>query len=126
MLNKQSGIWTDCIGLKLGFILFPLNNNSGTLEDLCLRILAENSSANVLSQIDSFLSVMESSCGRNYHRKHKNKLHTYLSSSDTYVTMPLGLASRAGAFNWDSSDLEPLKNFLSGGFINTTMNEPQS
>ena len=84
--------------------------------DLCLRILSENNNKNILSTIESFLDVMESSYGRSYRRKHKNKLHTYLSSSDEYVTMPLGTASSAGAFDWDSDELESLKCFLVEGF----------
>ncbi len=73
-------------------------------------------SQNILSTIESFLDVMESSYERSYHRKHKNKLHTYLSSSDKYVTMLLGTASSAGAFDWGSDELESFKSFLTEGF----------
>ena len=115
--SECCGAWVhDPSGLKVGFMLFPLNNRAGTLEDLCLRILSENNNKNILSTIESFLDVMESSYERSYHRKHKNKLHTYLSSSDEYVTMPLGTASSAGAFDWDSDELESLKCFLVEGF----------
>ena len=115
--SECCGAWVhDPSGLKVGFMLFPLNNRAGTLEDLCLRILSENNNKNILSTIESFLDVMESSYGRSYRRKHKNKLHTYLSSSDEYVTMPLGTASRTGAFDWDSDELESLKCFLVEGF----------
>lgn len=115
--SENCGSWVhDDKGLKVGFVLFPLNNCAGTLEDLCLRILSENNFKDILSSIDLFLEAMESSYGRGYRRKHKNRLHTYLSSSDEYVTMPLGLASSAGAFDWDSSELEPLKCFLTDGF----------
>lgn len=124
-LKKSGFISSECCGtwikndggLNVGFMLFPLNDNAGTLEDLCLQILREKDNKTILSSIDKFLSAMESSYGRNYRRKHKNKLHTYLSSSDEYVTMPLGLASSAGAFDWGSRELEPLKNFLIKGFI---------
>lgn len=115
--SECCGAWVhDPSGLKVGFMLFTLNNRAGTLEDLCLRILSENNNKNILSTIESFLDVMESSYGRSYRRKHKNKLHTYLSSSDEYVTMPLGTASSAGAFDWDSDELESLKCFLVEGF----------
>ena len=97
-------------------MLFPLNNSSGTLEDLCLRILSEKNRENIISSIDVFLEDMETTYRRKYHRKHKNKLYTYLSSSDEYVTKPLGLASSAGAFDWESRELEPLKRFLTEGF----------
>lgn len=111
------GTWVhDDTGMNVGYLLFPLNNEAGTLEDLCLNILSENNNESILSSIDTFLTTMESSYGRSYHRKHKNRLHTYLSSSDEYVSMQLGLASKAGAFNWDSVYLEPLKRFLTEGF----------
>lgn len=114
---EQCGTWAgDDTGLKVGFILFPLDNNNGTLEDLCLRILSEKNSKNILSAVDGFLEDMETTYGRVYRRKHKNRLHTYLSSSDEYVTKPLGLASSAGAFDWGSDELIPLKQFLIDGF----------
>ena len=37
-------------------------------------------------------------------------------SSDRYVTMPLGVASSSGAFDWASDGLEPLRIFLAEGF----------
>lgn len=115
--SEHSGIWVhNDTGIRVGFILFPLDNNAGTLEDLCLRILTEKNREDVLSLIDSFLTTMESSYERSFRRKHKNILHTYLSSSDEYVTMPLGLASSAGAFDWESCELESLRCFLVEGF----------
>ena len=114
---KNCGTWAETdTGLNIGFMLFPLNNDAGTLEDLCLRILSETNSSNILSSIDEFLAEMESTYGHCFPRKHKNKLHTYLSSTDKYVTMQLGLASRAGAFDWSNKTLEPLKSFLAAGF----------
>ena len=114
---ERCGTWArNDTGLKIGFILFPLNNKAGTLEDLCLRILSEKDNNDILSSIDSFLATMEISFNRDYRRKHKNRLHTYLSSSDKFVTMPLGLASNAGAFDWKSIELNSLKCFLKDGF----------
>ena len=119
MSSECSGIWTDNgAGLKAGFILFPLNKSAGTLEDLCLRILSEKNSQSILSKIEEFLTAMESSYDRLYRRKHKNELHTYLSSSDEYVTMPVGIASSSGAFDWNSEELKPLRLFLAEGFRN--------
>lgn len=118
---ERCGTWiqTDT-GLKVGYILFPLDNDAGTLEDLCLRILSEDNSNDVMSSIETFLEEMEAYHGRTYRRKHKNKLHTYLSTSDKYVTMQLGVASDAGAFDWTSMYLAPLKSFLTEGFITQT------
>lgn len=115
--SESSGKWvSNDKGQKTGFILFPLNNNAGTLEDLCLRILSEKDHESIQSSVDTFLAMMELSYGRNYRRKHKNKLHMYLSSTDEFVTMPIGVASQAGAFDWSSNELEPLKTFLAEGF----------
>lgn len=100
---------------SVGYMLFPLNNKEGTLEDLCIKILAETNSSGLLSSIDEYLAELEKAFGRTYRRKHKNKLHTYLSTSDKYVTMPLGMASKAGAFDWNSTCLDPLNIFLSTG-----------
>lgn len=115
--SSEEGVWFENnSGLKCGFVLFPLDNSAGTLEDLCLRILAEKDNKSILGSVEGFLFTMESVYGRCYHRKHKNMLYTYLSSSDKYVTMPLGTASRAGAFDWSSDILLPLKDFLCKGF----------
>lgn len=114
---EDSRIWIiDETGLRIGFLLFPLDNNAGTLEDLCLNILSEKDNETILSSIDKFLVGMESNFGRKYRRKHKNRLHLYLSSSDEYVAMPLGTASSAGAFNWGSDELLQTRGFLSEGF----------
>ena len=114
---EVSGSWAcDDTGLRVGFMLFPLNEEAGTLEDLCIMILSEKNNKPILSSVDSFLSEMESVYERNYRRKHKNILHTYLSSTDRYVTMQIGLAASAGAFDWGSAELVPLERFLLEGF----------
>ena len=80
------------------------------------QIMKEKQNKTILSSIDAFLGEMESLYRRRYRRKYKNRLHMYLSSSDEYVTMPLGMASSAGAFDWGSDELEQLKSFLMEGF----------
>ena len=114
---KQCGSWIqDKTGLKVGYILFPLDNKSGTLEDLCLRILSERDNDEILSAVDAFLDKMELCYNRRYHQKHKNRLYTYLSSSNNYVAKLIGTASKAGAFDWNSIELKPLESFLINGF----------
>lgn len=111
------GTWVnDDSGVRIGFMLFPLNDEPGTLEDLCLRIISEDNGNEILSSIDQFLTSMETTHGRRYRRKHKNQIHSYLASTDKYVTMPIGMASGAGAFDFESPEMEPLKRFLSEGF----------
>ncbi len=119
---ERCSTWVnDNTGLKVGFILFPMNKKAGTLEELCVKILSEKNNSNILPYIETFLKTMETSLGRNYRRKHKNRLHVYLSCTDKYVAMPIGTASSAGAFDWSSDELEPLKNFLTEGFIGTDL-----
>ena len=109
------GEWVHAGELSVGYMLFPLNEKEGTLEDLCLHILSEQQGDKVLTTVDDFLKTMEVENERRYSRRHKNRLHTYLASSDAFVTMPIGLAAKAGAFDWKSNVLEPLKLFLRAG-----------
>ena len=75
---ESCGTWIrNDKGINAGYILFPLNNNAGTLEDLCLQILSENKGEDVLSAIETFLEEMEANHGRRYRRKHKNKLLSF-------------------------------------------------
>ena len=46
-------------------------------------------------------------------RLHKNLLHMVFSGTDKFVDLKIGEAATAGAFNWESSELRELKNFLS-------------
>lgn len=101
--------------LKVGFVLFPVFHDpiqEGTLEDLCLSILADASAENTLKEIDLFLKRLE--CHRKvpFSRIFKAKLHTYFSVHQDYVSLKIGEAAAAGAFDWDHAALTSLKNFL--------------
>lgn len=101
--------------IKTGFLLFPECSSElrdGTLEDLCLSILEENDDA-VLNEVETFLSDLESRCVLSFPRRFKAKLHTYFSIEDKYVSLKIGEAAKAGAFNWYSSNLNQIKSFLS-------------
>lgn len=118
---KNSGItcpekpcfWeTDSI--KVGFLLFPSVDKTpitGTLEDLCLSILSEDSKE-ILNEIDSFIKKLQDEFNRNFPHEFKTKLHTYFSITDKYVSMKVGEASKSSAFNWEHERLNSLKNFL--------------
>ena len=100
--------------LKTGFLLFPECSSTqvnGTLEDLCLSILNENEEE-VLGLVDSFLSSIEEQHIRTFPRRFKAQLHTYLSITDKYVSLKVGEAAKAGAFNWKSPCLNSIKGFL--------------
>ena len=101
--------------LKTAFLLFPTCDNNpaeGTLEDLCLQILSEKSHEDILTEIERFMLSLHEKHGRVFPHKFKTKLHTYFSVTDDYVSLKIGEAANAGAFDWNSPKLEPLKNFL--------------
>lgn len=114
---ERCGVWkVDEAMPCVGYELFPLDGGAGTLEDLCLRILAEDNGDEIIRFIDSFLETMKRDYGRDYRRIHKNRLYTYFSTSDCYESMLLGVAADAGAFMWDSPKLNCLRDFLAKGF----------
>ena len=59
------------------------------------------------------MNNLENKYNRSYPHEFKTKLHTYFSVTDEYVSLKIGEAAKAGAFNWNSNKLLPLKNFLS-------------
>lgn len=80
----------------------------GALEDLCLMTVEDNDTMNC---VDSFLDCIESN-GIDLPRKHKNKLHSYLSSTSNYVGMKIGEASHAKAWNPSHLNLQPFKQII--------------
>lgn len=99
-------------GVKTGFVLFPKCSPelvNGTLEDLCLSILKEKNPP--MSEIDAFISDLKAN-NRKITRDFKTKLHTYFSITDKFVSLKIGEAAKAGAFDWSSSELDQIKSFL--------------
>lgn len=100
-------------GLKTGFFLFPKCSSepvNGTLEDLCFSILMEKEAP--ISEIETFLSDLQTHKNRTFPRPFKTKLHTYFSITDKFVSLKIGEAAKAGAFDWSSPELEPIRIFL--------------
>lgn len=105
----------QCTAPKIGYLLFPtcdVSVQSGTLEDLCLSILSENQSHKIIGDIQEFINKVGEQYNRTYPHEFKTKLHTYFSITDAYVSLKIGEAAKAGAFNWTNEKLLPLKNFL--------------
>lgn len=106
-MSKTSAIST-------GFTLFPSCDKfpkNGTLEDLCLNILQEKESR-LLEEIEAFMNKLGNEKLREFPHRFKSKLHTYFSITDKYVSLKIGEAAKAGAFNWDSPQLVNLRDFL--------------
>lgn len=101
--------------IRTGFALFPScsdEEENGTLEDLCLRILRDSSAGDVLEAVDGFLECICENNSRAFRRPHKNRLHTYFSATDKYVSLKIGEAAKAKAFRWDCPQLRGLADFL--------------
>lgn len=99
--------------IKTGFVLFPTCSascKSGTLEDLCVDILAGENSKSVLVDVDKALAPYMRENG--LRRPHKNRLHAYFSFTNEFVSLKIGEAAKARAFSWDSPQIESLKKFL--------------
>jgi hypothetical protein len=97
--------------IATGFALFPTISESpenGTLEDLCLRILAKADAEELLGQADKVLEPHKEQLAR----LHKNRLHTYFSLTDDFVSLKIGEASKCKAFDYGAPDILSLKSFL--------------
>ena len=102
--------------IKIGFLLFPACSDKlidGTLEDLCISILSEEEGDAILGEIQGFMNHLTAECCRSFPHEFKTKLHTYFSITDRYVSLKIGEAAAAGAFDWGNRELAPLHDFLS-------------
>ena len=107
-------VWENGVP-KTGFLLFPKFDREpecGTLEDLCLSLLSDPNASCLTKEIDAFMSALEERCRLVFRRPFKTRLHTYFSIHNKYVSLKIGEAANAGAFDLDNKSLEPLKNFL--------------
>jgi len=103
------------------FALLPSCDSTpvdGTLEDLCWQILAGDDSAVVSDKAKRFIEDIKASHPeRIVSHEHKSRLHAYFSTSDRLVSMKIGEAAKAGAFDWNSKQLAPLRDVLVEGFV---------
>lgn len=109
------GQWTEGVP-KTCFLLFPAfgtEERPGTLEDLCLTILDNAAAETPLEEIDTFIEHLRENRKKPFSHPHKARLHTYFSVNNKFVSMKVGEAADAGAFNWFHPNLNPLKDCLS-------------
>ena len=103
-------------GIRIAYMLLPScdenGDESGTLEDLCLKIISEPDHEGVLGEIDNYLSVMKNGFSKEYPRIHKNKLHLLISSYDKYVDAKAGEAGQRGLYDWQSPYLKKMHNLM--------------
>lgn len=109
------GQWTNGMP-RTCFLLFPslgTKNDPGTLEDLCMTILDGTVAETPIEETDAFVEHLEQDRGQAFSHRHKTRLHTYFSVNNKFVSMKVGEAANAGAFDWSHPNLEPLKDCLS-------------
>ena len=97
--------------MKVAFTLFPslsTKDLSGSLEDLLIDNLNENGANLLLNDIYSFLNELKSK-GRSFKWPQKSKLHMYFSVTNDFVSMKIGEATEAGAFNLECWEMNTLK-----------------
>ncbi len=102
---------------KTCFLLFPsfgTDERPGTIEDLGMSILDEDIAETMLKKINDFMKHLEQDAGRKFPHRFKSQLYTYFSVTDKYVTLKLGEAAKAGAFDWTHPNLAPLKTCFDG------------
>lgn len=101
--------YTQDSSLKTAFMIFPgPESSSGRLEDLCLLTVEGDP---LLECVDDYLTCAKAK-GEQISRTHKSKLHCFLAGKKDYAGLPIGLASREKAWNFDHSSLEPFKRII--------------
>lgn len=103
---------------QTAFTLFPLcdeNPKVGALEDLCWELLFDRND-DLKSKVDEFVGEVKDTYGTVTSHQHKSRLHAFFSVNQDLVSLKIGEAAGAGAFDWGKSELLPLKGMLQEGF----------
>jgi hypothetical protein len=94
---------------RIGIMTFPGIDESGeiietgTLEDLCVKLFKEQA---VIKKTDEYISNYQDS-GYMFTRSHKNRLHSALSFTNEYVGLKIGETAKAHGFDFGSPHLKP-------------------
>ena len=115
--NKWCGEDNDEI--KVAFTLLPSCSNKpveGALEDLCWLILKDENAQEMRHDVQDFVVSIRDKYKSIKSHEHKSRLHTYFSVNENYISLKIGEAATAGAFDWGSENLLPLKELIEAGF----------
>ena len=115
--NKWCGKTSDVP--KVAFTLLPECSNkpvAGTLEDLCWLILKDEKAHEMRCDVQKFITDIRNKYGSIKSHEHKSRLHTYFSINDKFISLKIGEAAAAGAFDWSSEKLMPLREIIKAGF----------
>jgi len=112
--------WDHDANPSVAYTLLPSCSSvleEGALEDLCWRILTGTESADIKARSQGFIDAVKMDYPERLSTlSHKARLHTFFSTDDKLVSMKIGEAAKAGAFDWNSRMLEPLRDIISSGW----------
>ena len=109
----------DGCSIKIAFSLLPncsKSPESGALEDLCWAILKDEDAEKQKADVQSFISNIIEKYDSIGSHEHKSRIHTFFSINKNYISLKIGEAAKAGAFDWNSEHLMPLKEVILNGF----------
>lgn len=110
---------SDSDEIKTAFTLMPTCSSEpvpGALEDLCWNILSDNISDKMREDVGKFVSQMDNDYNSISSHEHKSRLHTCLSVNKDFISLKIGEAAKAGAFDFNNTSLNSLKDVLRKGF----------
>ena len=114
---------------QTAFTLFPTcdqNPKTGALEDFCWDLLRDRRD-DLKTEVDEFVARIKTTYGTVTSHQHKSRLHAFFSVNQNLVSLKIGEAAGAGAFDWGKSELLPLKNMLQEGFASScSLSKPVS
>lgn len=93
---------------QVSVLIFPDNQNSGMLEDLCLAAIGTDPA---LQCVDEYLECIYKTIGRKPNNMAKARVHAWLSSQ-IEPDKRLGEAAKASYWPWESPGFDCLKQFL--------------
>lgn len=105
--------------IKTAFTLLPNCSDcpaTGTIEDLCWAILKDENAEEMKKDVQSFISQIIQKYDSIGSHEHKSRVHTYFSLNKDYISLKIGEAAKAGAFNWESEKLSALRKVIVSGF----------
>ena len=117
-IPKDCNQWYFGNNLGTAFTLFPAcckNVTTGALEDLCWEILLDERADDYRSDVQAFIEQINQKYGSITTHVHKGRLHTYFSVKDNLVSLKVGEAARAGAFDWNHEHLQSLRKLIEEG-----------
>lgn len=110
---------TEGVEIQTAFTLMPTCSpepSTGALEDLCWDILKDEHACQMKKDIQEFIWQMKKKYNSIQTHEHKSRLHSYFSVNEKLISLKIGEAAKAGAFDWNSPKLQSLKELLEQGF----------